>query len=365
MSSVTLCDMLSLSTGRAEPRARQVLAAFPDRGNSLNALRLALAVLVIVSHAWPIGGFGADPRLGDATLGEIAVAGFFTVSGWLILQSRLAGRLPGFLWRRAVRIYPGYLAALVVVGFGFAPLGALISDGYYSPVDGARYVAVNLTLYIRDYGVGASLPPEAFPAWNGSLWTLASEAVCYLLVGLLVSVCPRAALRPVVVAAWVALTAAEVAGLADGAPFLANDLLSLAPFFFAGATLFVLRDRVPLGGGTAAVAGAVLVALWVVEADKAFAAVPIAYLMMWLGAVLPLRTLGRRHDLSYGMYIYAFPVQQLLALAGVTAYGVGVYTLAGIVCTVPFAAASWWLVERPAQRARGWCDGPRARADGR
>src|SRR3954468_7575058 len=86
------------STGR--PAARR-LADFPARRNSLNALRLALAVLVIVSHAWPLGRFGNDPRLGALTLGEVAVAGFFAISGWLITQSRLSGGLAGYAWRRS------------------------------------------------------------------------------------------------------------------------------------------------------------------------------------------------------------------------------------------------------------------------
>ena len=75
------------------------LASYPRR-NSLDALRLVLATLVIVSHSWPVGGFGPDPRLGVLTLGEVAVAGFFGISGWLITASRMTSTLRGFAWRR-------------------------------------------------------------------------------------------------------------------------------------------------------------------------------------------------------------------------------------------------------------------------
>ena len=204
------------STGR--PAARR-LADFPDRRNSLNALRLALAVLVIVSHAWPLGRFGNDPRLGALTLGEVAVAGFFTISGWLITQSRLSGGLAGYAWRRFVRIYPGYVVALLAVAFLFAPLGAKISTGTYGWRDGLHYVGVNLGLLINDYRVGTSLPASAYPAWNGSLWTLFSEALCYAAIGLLVTACPRRALPALVVLAFLLATLAHLTLPGDAVPF--------------------------------------------------------------------------------------------------------------------------------------------------
>src|SRR3712207_9395911 len=75
------------------------LRQFPSRRNSLNFLRLVLATLVIVSHAWPLGGLGEDPHVGAVTLGYFAVAGFFAISGWLITESRFASELPRHAWR--------------------------------------------------------------------------------------------------------------------------------------------------------------------------------------------------------------------------------------------------------------------------
>lgn len=323
------------------------MSTYPGH-NSLGALRLLLAVAVIVSHAWPLGGFGPDPRVGELTLGELAVAGFFGVSGWLITQSRLSSGLGAFAWRRFLRIYPGYLAALVVVAFGFAPAAARLSTGTWSPGDGAGHVVANLALLVTDYRVGASLPADAaHQAWNGSLWTLFSEALCYAAVGLLVTVVGRRATPAVVVGLWVLLTLAQVGGVTGGP---VPDLLRLAPFFFAGATLYVLRRAVPQHPLLAL--AAVVVGLAAAATVPVLAALPVAYLALWLGAVLPLRGVAQRHDLSYGLYIYAFPVQQLLAVLGGTRYGVGAYVVLSVLGTVPFAAASWLLVERPAMRLR-------------
>jgi hypothetical protein len=82
----------------------------------------------------------------------------------------------------------------------------------------------------------------------------------------------------------------------------------------------------------------------------AVAGLGLAYLLLSAGAVLPRWTFVQRNDLSYGMSIYAFPVAQLLLLAGVGSPPVGVVVILDIAATIPLAAASWYLIEAPAQR---------------
>jgi len=336
----------------------KTLADFPTRHNSLNILRVLLALLVIVSHVWPLGGFGEDPGVGGVTLGSVAVAGFFALSGWLITASRLTSTLPSYLWRRAVRIYPGYLAAVVAVAFVFAPLGAAASSGTYSPAAGWEYVRANLGLVQLQWSVGASLPADRWPAWNGSLWTLWSEVVCYLLIGLVVSVVDRRRLPAVLVTALLVTTAAQFlpGGAGSWVPVLLRDWAGLVPYFLAGAVLHVVRDRIRLRPAGVLVAAALVWWVLVMGAPFTLAAVPLAYVLLWVAAVAPFQGFGTRHDLSYGLYIYAFPVQQLLAVFGAANAGPGWFLVASVAGTVPVAAASWLWVERPAQRWRGLLD---------
>jgi len=70
---------------------------------------------------------------------------------------------------------------------------------------------------------------------------------------------------------------------------------------------------------------------------------------MWAGAVIPPHW-AQRNDISYGVYVYAFPVQQLLALAGAQVWGWWAYMVLSVALTVPVAWASWLLVEQPALR---------------
>jgi peptidoglycan/LPS O-acetylase OafA/YrhL len=338
----------------------QTFAGFPTRRNSLNFIRLVLAALVIVSHAWPIGGFGPDPQIGQFSLGSFAVAGFFALSGWLITQSRLSSELPSFLWRRFCRIYPGYFVALLVVAFVFAPIGAAITPGNYTIANGLQYTADNLAMYIRDWTVGTSLPDRAYQAWNGSLWTLFYEVACYFAIAFMVTLVGRNRIRVYVVTSLVVLTAAELTSSRAGVslPYVAATFLGLAPFFFAGAVLYVMRAHIPLHAGYAGVAVVLTATVVGTGVNATLAALPIAYFCLWSGARLPTvcQCIGRHHDISYGTYIYAFPVQQLIALLHGASLGVGFYTTACIVMTLPLAALSWLAVEKPAQHWRGAFD---------
>ena len=72
--------------------------------------------------------------------------------------------------------------------------------------------------------------------------------------------------------------------------------------------------------------------------------------MLLLGVVLPLQRVGAVNDISYGMYIYAFPLQQLMNELGANRLPVGVSLTIAVAATVPFAAASWFFVEKPMLR---------------
>jgi peptidoglycan/LPS O-acetylase OafA/YrhL len=145
--------------------------------------------------------------------------------------------------------------------------------------------------------------------------------------------------------------------LAPITPQLLAEFLTLAPFFFAGAALYVLRGQIPLHWVVAVSAAGLLVLGLALDVARYGLAPAVAYLMLWLGARLPLTWLARRNDLSYGVYIYGFPCEQLLALAGVPdAVGIIGYIAASTVLTQCCAAASWWLVEKPSRRWRHLLD---------
>lgn len=338
-------------SGAGTPRAlkRRVLGDLLDsRDNALNLLRLILASAVIVGHVAPNGGFGVS-RWESA--GDIAVNGFFTVSGFLVMGSRMRLPFQDYLWRRVARIYPGFLVCLVVTAVGFAPLSTLITGQSMSPGSALAYVLGNLAIVITQHDIPHTLDHAAYPeAWNGSLWTLSYEVAAYLAAGaLLTAAWVR---RHATTVLTVLLAGASVAVLVGSWPIQVENAARLAAFFLAGMLLRSCRAALPLHGGLAALALVVNVAMigWApAHVMHALTPLPMAYLLLWAGVTLPWR-FGNTNDISYGVYIYAFPCQQLLAMAGATRWGPVVYGVISLAVTLVPATLSWFVVERPALR---------------
>lgn len=333
------------------------------RLNNFDVLRFALASTVLVSHSYPLTRGTADP-LSDLTDGqfdggELAVAGFFVVSGFLIAASWERSRgVATFARKRAFRIYPAYLvnwvACVLVVGaIGFA--GAAVT--YWQELDPLK-LAANLAVF--------RIPPldGVFPdsgeagVINGSLWTLAIETQCYVLLacaGLIGLLARRRLLLAlfVLLLAFVGLDAtqgytSEVAASGAFHAYLTN-VFRLTAYFTAGTLAWLYRDRIPLSRWGALAA---LLALAATLRGGLDVTMPVAgaYLLLY-AAHAPaggLAHFGRRRDLSYGVYLWAFPVQQLGLLWLGSGTGPWTLTLVSAAPTIALAAASWYLVEAPA-----------------
>ncbi|TBN56914.1 acyltransferase [Glaciihabitans arcticus] len=342
-------------TSAPPARTNSLAGRFDPRHNSLNALRLLLAALVIVSHSWPLSGNEPEPNLGGANLGTWAVFGFFGISGFLIARSRLSGRPPVFFYRaRALRILPAFLVCLVVVAFVFAPLSLLLDPAATWNLSNAlSFVLRNLALYppyLFQGGIAGTLTTTPFvELWNGPLWTLFWEACCYVAIGVLVSLVPKARLGMVLVSAFAVLTVVAFAhrfALLTLPELLARPLpLFLA--FIAGSLVLLYAGRIlitPLFVGSALAIVVVAVLLGIVPE---LGTLPLAYLLLVLGTALPLQKVGSRFDVSYGVYIYGWPVQQLIALA-LPGLPLPLFILLALAVTLPLAWLSCALVERPA-----------------
>lgn len=322
---------------------------FNPRANAVGFLRLALALTVVVSHTWPLGGYGHDPGRSDNSLGALAVEGFFALSGFLIVGSALRSPSVGrFLWHRVLRIFPGFWASLVVVAVA-AVVFARATGGWAG--DAGWYVVRNLGLHMNQYGIGDTLAhtPNAF-VWNGPLYTLAFEFTCYLVVALLIAL---RLLRPgiltgLTVVCWGFL---QVQSRTPGAD---DRQLKFTLAFLVGGLLCLLAKRVRVDLLTVGVVGAIAVGSYTFGGFVILGIPAFAYLCLVAACWLPFHRVGGRVDLSYGVYVYAWPVQQVLFATGLTVVvGPGVYLLAVLGIVLPLAAVSWFVVEAPALRLKG------------
>ena len=357
---------------RSFPRGRPFQSlgqAFSPRSNSLTMMRLGLAAAVAVAHGLQ-RGFGWQPAFGSTVMGDLAIDGFFVLSGFLVARSFLRLKSAGrYAWHRLLRIMPAFWVCLVVTAVVFAPLAALLVDRSAGSVFTAdedpalRYVLVNAALPILQFDIAGISTPLGDQAFNGALWTLQYEAFCYVVVALLgvVGVLGR---RPrwVLVAAlvaWVGVVADRLGLIPYDVPVFENtQLLRFLLVFLLGAAGWLFAERIPIAWPLALLSGAVVVAGSFLPDYRLIGAVCFAYLCLYGMVRLPLRW-NPRWDLSYGLYVYHYPVQFLLVLAGVQAIGQAPFVVLTIALSLVLAVASWVVVEQPALRHkdarwRGW-----------
>ena len=362
---------------RHSPRRATIGSSFNPESNSLNLLRLVLALMVIFSHSLTIADFGSEDIAGKTTLGTVAVYGFFGLSGYLITRSATHSSLLRYLIARALRIFPAFWTCLVVVAFVFGPIvwhranpavAQRCSWSCYLREPGGPVGSVgrNLALQIHQSTIANTLPLGFFrPVWNGSLWTLIFEFACYVMIGLLAVLGALRHRWTVVALFGVVWTAAILItaipqwnhAFSPSKNWFVMQMLTFIPLFLGGATIWLFREVIPdsgllafgslglfglgfflpLGGSTP---------LFTLT-STALTAVFLTYPLVWLGIHLPFPQVAARNDYSYGVYIYAYPVQQLLVVFGAASFGYLAYSLLSVVCVAPLAVASWWLIERP------------------
>lgn len=327
-------------------------AALSTRDNSLGAVRLLLAAAVILAHAWPLGGYGPSAM---ERLGAIGVGGFFALSGYLIAGSRLRNAFGTYIRRRAQRIFPGFWACLAVTAFVLAPLGGLLGGHGWDPAQSLAYVLDNAMLLMTNPTIGGTLAGAPNPGmWNGSLWTLVHEFAAYLLCGAALGI--GWVRRHLALSAGVAAVALPVlswlVGDLSGPAHMITSALRLFSFFAVGVLAYALRDRLRTSTPVAVLAALTVAGLAATSetALNLLAPIPLAYALLHAGATWRTR-IAAREDVSYGLYVYGWPVQQLLGMLGLGALvPAPVFGLVSFACTLPFAIASWRLVERPAMR---------------
>jgi peptidoglycan/LPS O-acetylase OafA/YrhL len=325
--------------------------------NNFNLLRLLLALLVLLSHAPELQDGNRHRELltqlfHTLSFGELAVDGFFLLSGYLIVQSWDREPVPGrFLRKRMLRIYPGFIVASLVCIYLVGPLGT----------DPARYfrelstttVAICLAVLHGPVtpAVFENLP---FPQLNGSMWTIMREFACYLAV-LLLGVSGGIRQRRV----WLALTVAGFAAYlyaSLGLPMrwaiglvLNDPIVRLASLFFAGGCFYLFRDCYRFTRRGALISAILLLALMFSRRYAELGLATFGAYLLFYFAFRPMwltETFNKLPDISYGVYLYGWPVQTLL-LAYLPPWSP--WAMLGLACLVvlPVSVLSCYLVEQP------------------
>lgn len=330
--------------------------------NKFGLVRLLLAFAVLLSHAVELTD-GSRRRevlaqlTGFRTAGELAVVGFFLVSGFLVTQSLLGSRgLNDFFVKRALRLYPAFIVAFLVSAFVVAPMfGGALS---------LKSVAYNL---MRMFKLDVPLVEGAFatlpvPIVNGSMWTISFEFRCYVLLAGL-SLFDLRRIRAPIALGGAALLFANGVGLEQNWSLNAympgwllpvtgkpDDLMHLCGVFLIGSAFYLYRGVLVYKGAWACAA---LVLTTLAASSRAWCDLTLAiaggYALFWFifsPGLKALNHVGATTDISYGLYLYAWPTQQIIL-----SLNPDVSLVLSVVLTTTISAAlgllSWIMIERP------------------
>lgn len=328
-----------------------------ERDNNFNLIRMVAATSVLISHAWPLslGSDAVQPlqtMLRGTPLGALSVYIFFAVSGFFITRSYYTRRnYAAFITARVRRLFPALSVVLLV--------SVLIAGLFLSTAPATRfwraapgYFLSNLTLIFPQHEMPGVFTNNPYPGViNGSLWTLPYELFCYIgvLAGGLAGVIARPKLFAVAAVVFLAFYAAAAWW---SLPIRLERIAELGLPFLIGASFWVWRDYIRL---SPIILAALILALWLLSATPLFKPglmLVTAYAVFLIGYTrLPaMSAYNRLGDYSYGMYVWAFPVQQCVAAAGVISPLVNI--LLAFPLTLICAILSWHFVEGPAMGRR-------------
>ncbi len=326
-------------------------------GNAFTALRWILASSVMFSHGWELTQpqRGLDPSI--AVLGmpvsQIAVFLFFSLSGFLVAGSLVKRGVRDFAVARLLRLVPGLWVMLIVITLALGALvGTLPYGQFLTEPQTWRFIARNASLLTADYLLPGVFETNPIIGVNGSLWTIPQEVRCYIALGLIGAAGAMRSRR------WLAVALVAVIVIQLAIPFDAVMALEkprrLALSFLLGVVAWQWRNELRWSWPLAIAAAAASVGLAHADLPIAFPMVAqqvaFAYLAGVVAFCAPAAIKAVSHrlpDYSYGIYIYAYPAQQL-AIAMDFGRTPGANILAGLVITLPLAALSWHLVEQPA-----------------
>ncbi len=332
------------------------------RENNFNLIRFIAAFAVLVSHSYAIhfGSPELEPlhHLLGRSLGSFAVDIFFVTSGFLIYSS-LDRRpsLKDYAISRFLRIYPGLFIMILITVFALGPIVTNLSTtDYFLSAQILEYTFKNSILLFRvNYelpGVFSENPLGT--AVNGSLWSLPFELYMYITLPIIIisgkHVSRKLKESPEYSILLFLLLISAFRHLVEFNSLFIHKFLVLSELFFSGALIYSIRKSIPINYSyfTASLALA-LICIANKETSNVIFSLTLSYIIVWISYKPAgiIRRFNNIEDYSYGLYIYAFPIQQTITHFDI-AKNVSTHILISFIFTLGFAMLSWKIVEKRA-----------------
>ncbi|WP_439214639.1 acyltransferase family protein [Duffyella gerundensis] len=323
-----------------------------ENKNNFDIVRLVLALIVLLVHAAEVTRSTDIAWLAKILDSDFAVKGFFSISGYLICKSYIrSSSLGSYFKKRFARILPAYIFAIffcMIIGVCLTTLPLM---NFILNKTTLKYVVANLSFlnFVQPTlpGVFTDNPNQPM---DGSLWTIKAELMLYLLLPAIVPFIKKYPLKT-----YLAIFAVSVVwffyftSIYSGpkAETLAKQFIYLSSYFFFGS---LLATNISFFSKLKEISIASLV-LYVLMKNThlSFLIEPIVYsAMVILFCTNMFKEVKISHygDLSYGLYLYHWPVIQVITHFGLYDSSPYMALLLTIIITLTMALISWHLLEK-------------------
>ncbi|HRN55294.1 MAG TPA: acyltransferase [Agriterribacter sp.] len=329
--------------------------------NNITLLRHFAAVFVLINHSYDLLNRSAEEPVsvltgGAISLSRIGLIFFFFISGLLITQSvYTSAGIKHFLWKRVLRIYPALIVLICLTVFILGPVFTDIPvSAYFTKSQTWEYFFGGISLIRLRFFLPGVFDEHGV---NGSLWSLPVEFRFYIVLALffITGVLKKKK--------WYVFFPGFFFFIYLAFPFFSINsvwvylapYISWAAFFFWGSFVFFIRDKIKMD---IKILLALLI-LWYFTRDimivgKAGELIAFSYLTLFLSYGTPVlgKTFFSKNDFSYSIYIYAFPVQQVLLHTWPDTLAPSGLMVLTLVILIPFCWFSWHCIEKPALRLK-------------
>ncbi len=328
-----------------------------NRQNNFTLIRIIFAWSVLYGHSYAIQKMSGikDPLgilfQGSTWIGDVAVNGFFAISGFLVVASFIKRGFKDYVISRALRIFPALFVCVFISVFILGPMLTNLNPSiYFFKKQTYKYLINSLPFINIEFNLPGLFQNNTRHAVNGSLWTLIVELRCYFLLalaGFLGLLKNRTIANCGILAIFLFgfYFFSEIPFLGIGAN-IAWPRLSF--YFLLGVFFYINRENVILDIKLASLALFLAFSSFGKEWFLYIFPFSFVYLIFYITYSTPFINIDKKiGDISYGLYIYAWPVQQIVASFFPWFKPSGIILLSSII-VIPIAYLSWHYIEKPA-----------------